>query len=53
MHYIYLILHIYKQFMHKKGYYLEVKGLLLTDNGRTCVMSHSYKRQFEEYCVLK
>lgn len=28
MHYIYLILHVYKQFMHKKGYYLQITDVL-------------------------
>lgn len=30
----------------QKGYYLSVKGLLLTDNALICIMTFSYYRCF-------
>ena len=49
-----IFLHITKLLMQKrvttygqKGYYLRVKGLLLTGNGLICVMFFTYKCTFE------
>lgn len=48
MHDIHLVLHIHKQFMHKKGYYLEVKGLLLIPKRVTTYGQKGYYLQITD-----